>query len=226
MNETIITSLFELCNRPNADLAEVEAFIIHNNATPEEVTHAAIRLADENTLEIHQFDYTEERKPSPDELVTTNWVALFEIFIKYGLLPNLVYTTDNINYYNIMQEIRHIDNGDVAPVIMRRLMECGGNPNLNIDGEQLFPALDFDIVFDVVELDNKRLFDIEFKIWLVMMGYGGYIKDHECPAKMKNGYTPEIFKKFEDFDYKIEWIPKDWIMHIFYKNSGEEVATL
>lgn len=181
MNDTIITSLFELCDRPNADLAEVEKFIINNNATPEEVTHAAIRLADENALEIHQFNYAEERKPFPDKLVTTNWDTLFEIFIKYGLLPNLIYTTDGINYHNIMQEIRHVDNGDVAPIIMRRLMECGGNPNLEIDGEQLFPELDFDIVFDAVELDNKRLFDIEFKIWLVMIGLVVILKTMNVP---------------------------------------------
>ncbi|MBR6513575.1 MAG: hypothetical protein IKT46_01950 [Clostridia bacterium] len=109
---------------------------------------------------------------------------------------------------------------------MRKLLECGGDPNINIDGEHWFSYVDFKIVFDVVELNNKRLFDIEFKVWLVMMGYGGYIKDHECPVKMNTGYTPEIFKRFEDFDYRIEHIPNDWIMHIYRKSNGEEVATL
>lgn len=226
MNENTISTLFEMCNKPNIDFDSVEQYIISNKATPEEITHTSIRLAEENILEIHGFDYTEKTKPSSEDLITTNWGNLFDLFIKYGLLPNLTFTTDGINYYNIMTEIRHIDNGDIAPIIMRKLMECGGKPNLEINGEEFFPELDFNIVFDVVEQENKRLFDIEFKIWLVLMGYGGYIKDHECPVKMKEGYTQEIFKNFEDFDYKIEWVPKDWIMHIFRKDTGEDVATL
>ncbi len=226
MNETTITTLFELCNKPNANLAEIEQYIIGHKATPEEITYVAIRLAKNNIFEIHEFDYTEERKPSPENLVTTNWERLFELFIKYGLLPNLIYTTDGINYYNVMQEIRHIDNGDVAPIIIRNLMECGGDPNLVIDGESLFHEIDFDIIFDIVELDNKRLFDIEFKIWLVLMGYGGCVENRECPVKLKDGCAIEMFKNFEDFDYAIEWIPKEWIMHIFRKDNGEEVAIL
>lgn len=225
MNENTIKTLFELCNKPNIDLVEIEKYIVRSKATPEEITHSAIQLADKNYFEIHGY-YTEETKPAPEDLVTTNWSELFDLFIKYGLLPNLIYTTDGINYYNVMQELRFIDNGDIAPIIMRKLMECGGNPNLDIKGERLFSDIDFSIVFDVVELDNKRLFDIEFKLWLVMMGYGGYIKDHECPVKMKKGYTQEIFKDFENFDYTIEWAPKDWIMHIFRKDNGEEVAIL
>lgn len=226
MKQNTINKLFELCNKLNPNLAEIEQYIISSKATPEEITHASIRLAEENTSEIHGFDYTEKTKPSPEDLITTNWGNLFDLFIKYGLLPNLIFTTDGINYYNIMTAIRYIDNGDIAPIIMRKLMECGGNPNLKINGEEFFSEIDFNIVFDVVEQENKRLFDIEFKLWLVMMGYGGYIKDHECPVKMKKGYTQEIFKDFEDFDYTIERIPKDWIMHIFRKDSGEEVATV
>ena len=214
--------LFELCNKPNANLIQVEQLIIDMKLTSEEITRTAIKLADANTLEIHQRDYT-------DELVTANWVELFEIFIKYGLMPNYVYTDDGRNYYNIMQEIRYIDNGDTAPTIMRMLMEHGGNPNLQIDVETLFEWLDFSVVFDVIELNNKRLFDIEFKIWLVLMGFGGYIKNLECPVKMKTGYSVEVFKNFEDFDYTIDMInqaEEKWVMHIFNKSTNEEIATL
>lgn len=214
--------LFELCNKPNVELFQVEQLIIDMKLTSEEITRTAIKLADANTLEIHQCNYT-------DELVTTNWVELFEIFIKYGLMPNYVYTDDGRNYYNIMQEIRYIDNGDTAPTIMRMLMEHGGNPNLQIDVETLFEWLDFSVVFDVIELNNKRLFDIEFKIWLVLMGFGGYIKNLECPVKMKTGYSVEVFKNFEDFDYTIDMInqaEEKWVMHIFNKSTNEEIATL
>ena len=214
--------LFEICNKHNADLLQVEQLIIDMKLTSEEITRTAIKLADANTLEIHQCDYT-------DELVTANWVELFKIFIKYGLMPNYIYTDDDMNQYNIIQEMRYIDNGDIAPTIMRMLMECGGNPNLEVGGVPFFASLDFDIAFDVTGLNNKRLFDIEFKIWLVLMGFGGYIKNHECPVKMKNGYSVEIFKNFEDFDYTIDMInqaEEKWVMHIYNKSTNEEIATM
>lgn len=226
MNENTISTLFNMCNKADADLNKIEQFIVESTATPEEITCTAIKLANANIFEIHMNDYSEENIPSPHDLITSNWEQLFDIFIHYGLLPNLICKMKGDNDYNIMEEIFYIDNGNIAPIIMRKLLEHGGDPNINIDGEHWFSYVDFKIVFDVVELNNKRLFDIEFKIWLVLMGYGGYIKDHECPVKMNAGYTPEIFKKFEDFDYSIEHIPNDWIMHIYRKSDGKEIATL
>lgn len=217
--------LFELCNKPNADLAEIEIFIRERHATPEEITRAAIRLADKNALKVTEFEYDHKCLPNDNDLVTSNWIALFEIFLKYGLMPNYI-MVEGSDEDNIMQEIRYIDNGDVAPSIMRMLLEHGGNPNLIVGGEDLFKDLDFDIVFDVIEQNNKRIFDIEFRIWLVMMGYGGRIDNHDCPVNLKSGYTVEIFKIFEDFDYRIEFLQKDWKLHIFYKSNGDEVATL
>ena len=228
MDERIAITLFKLCNKLDVDLAEVERYILDSKATAEEITHAAFNLASENVFERHVFESIEGRPPAPDELVTTNWVALFELFIQYGLLPNLIYTEDDDEYtfYNVMLDILHIDNGDVASMIMRRLLQIGGDPNLNIGGVRLFSDFDADVLFDIVELEDKRLFDIRFKLWLVMMGYGGYINDHECPVKMKNSYRQEIFKEFEAFDYEIERDSKDWIMHIYRKDTREEVAVL
>lgn len=225
MNQNTIDSLFELCDRLDADLGRIESFIVDNHASPEEITVAAIRLAHTHTHEISLSNYPDTPLPSPAERITTGWVELFELFLKYGLLPNLIIQEDH-DELNIMNEIRHIQNEDVAPTIMRMLMEHGGDPNLFIDGGSIFEDLDYFVVFDVVELDNKLIFDVEFKVWLVLMGYGGYIKDHECPVQMKNGYSIEIFKNFEEFDYRIEFIPKDWFMHIYRKDNGEEVAIL
>lgn len=61
-------------------MAEIEQYIISSKATPEEITHASIRLAEENILEIHGFDYTEKTKPSPEDLITTNW-GFYSIYL-------------------------------------------------------------------------------------------------------------------------------------------------
>lgn len=122
-------ALFRLCNRPKIDLKEIEAFIIDHKVTPADITYAAICLLAENHLEIHGFDYTEQQIPSPDELVSTNWPELFDLFIRHGLYPNLVQNGDSV-----ISALRFVDNGDVAPIVMRKLLESGGDPNMTVDG--------------------------------------------------------------------------------------------
>lgn len=213
MNKT--EYLLELCHKSEMNIAEIEQYLNESGLNPEEITRLAIRLADH-----YSYDPTQEQLLS-EERIETKLIEVFKVFFKYGLQPNLI-----IEDRNIMQEIRYIYYGNTAPVLVRMLLEYGLNPNLEADGETIFEELDFDIVFDVVELENKALFDIEFKVWLVMMGYGGIIKGGRCPVELKNGYEIEMFKRFEDFDYEIEFLKKDWIMHIFNKESGEEVAIL
>ncbi len=213
MNKT--EYLLELCHKPESNIAEIEQYLNESGFNPEETTHLLFRF-----LEEYAYHF-ECPRPLPDDLIEPKLIEVFKVFSKYGLQPNLI-----INELNIMQVIRHIYYGNTAPVLVRMLLEHGLDPNLEVDGETIFEELDFDIVFDVVELENKALFNIEFKVWLVMMGYGGTIQGGRCPVELKNGYEIEMFKRFENFDYEIEFLKKDWIMHIFNKESGEEVAIL
>ncbi len=226
MNHTAIKGLVELCSIHALDYVEIEDYITSHEFTPEEITYTAICLCDSAFLEIKEFVYMKERFPNEDELITTGWVALFDIFIRHGLNATLVFCEDGVNHENIIQDLRDIDNGDIAPTILRNILTVGGDPNVRIDGCSFFEELEADVIFDVVEQDDKRLFDIQFKYWLVMMGFGGYMKNHQCPVKMIDGYGQEIFKEFEKFHYRIEFTEKDWIMHILDKETGMEVAML
>lgn len=226
MNIQTIQKLFELCNKTDVNLKEVENFIISSNATSEEITRTAIKLADENSLEIINFEHFEERSPTPDELVSSNFIELFDLFIRYGLLPNYIYSDERATGYNIMEQIQFIDNGDIAPIILRKLMEIGGNPNLVVENKTVFHNADFDVVFDAVNTDNTHMYETEVKVWLVLMGYGGVLDDGRCPVEMKEGYSVEIFREFEKFNFKIEFGDKDWTMYIYDKSTKEVVATL
>ena len=61
-------------------------------------------------------------------------------------------------------------------------------------------------------------------MWLVGIGYGGKIKNGILPVVMKNGYEPQIFKEHELFDYEIEYLKRNWILHILKADSREEMA--
>lgn len=130
------------------------------------------------------------------------------------------YENDKTTY--LWQAVYYINVG-----MAELLIKNGADVNLIVDGESVFEVLDFDVIFDVVELqDDRKMFDCEFKIWILMIGYGGKCRNCKCPLNLKDGFDIEGFKKFEDFDYNIEFLKGDWIMHIINIKTGEEVASL
>lgn len=213
MNKT--NYILELCNRPEMNIDEIDCFLKECRLSPEEITVMAHRVGEHFSYDLSPHDLLTE------EDIETKLTEIFDVFLKHGLLPNLI-----VENRAVLQEIRYIYYGNAVPVIARMLMEHGGDPNLRVDGETIFEELDFDIIFDVTELENKKLFDAEFKLWLVMIGYGGKIKNGISPVELKNGYRAEMFKQFERFDYRIEFLGKDWIMYIFNKENGEVAAVL
>lgn len=220
-----VASLIEMCAVKQPELAKINEYICANRLTAEAVTYAAIKICEKGAFERTEFEWINGREPNEDELLTGNWVALFDVFIKHGLDANMVFTEDS-EYDNIMWELRNLQNGDIGPTVLRNLLQKGGDPNIKIDGLSFFEYVDHDVLFDVEEQEDKRLFDIQFRFWLVLMGFGGYINDHQCPVKMAEGHDQSIFKDFEKFDYRIEYGQSDWTMRIFCKETGAEVATL
>ena len=83
----------------------------------------------------------------------------------------------------------------------------GDNPNLKFSdsSETLFEYVTFGINVDVVE--RTELGD-NFFCWLLLMAYGGCYDDGEIPLELLNGHDVHIFKDFERFNYKVEWIPR------------------
>ena len=150
-----------------------------------------------------------------------NIYEICKLLLKYGLNPNLV-----VEDTNIMYELRYVDYEYIAAETLKLMLENSGKVDIDNGDEPLFLSLDFDIVFDVIELDNKELFNKEFKFWILMIGYGATIKDNKCPINVVNGYSIEEFKDFKNFTYEIEFLEKDWVMHIIDIKTNKEVATL
>ncbi len=219
MNKTeyLLSMLMELPPK----LADVENELKSNEYSIEEVTSSAYRFVENCFCECRDFEDEHKRKPDEEELHSSYIYEICELLLQYGLNPNLV-----LGKRNIMYELKYIDCGYIGAKTLRLLLENGGNPCLELDGEPLFDMIDFDVVFDVVELDNEALFDNEFKMWLLMIGYGATIKDNRCPVEVISGYSTDEFKEFENFKYEIEIFEEDWIMHIIDVRTNTEVAKL
>lgn len=219
--------LFGLCARTDVDLDAVESHIRQHELDGVEITRVALELLYQYQFEIEDYVWENEREPRPEELVSTNWVTLFDLFLRLGLQPNLVLQDDeHCACWNVMDDFRFVANGDIAPRVMRMMMERGGDPNLEISGEALFEKLDFDIWFDVVEMQEMMWkFDIEFKCWLVLISYGGSLEGGICPLDMKAGYRVEDLRAFEKFDYVLDFSGKARALRVICKENGEVAAT-
>jgi len=211
-----INSLVQLCKEQPFNIEKIETYILENKLNSEEITRAAIEVCEFGMFSYGDFRFDQHREPAPQELATYNWEQLFNIFIDNGLDANLVICADGINYENILQSIQHFDDGDLGARVLRNILAKGGNPNILIDNYPFFAEVDSDFIIDVQMglYPEKWQVDNAFRFWLVLMGFGGVLKDGKCPVNLCAGNTIDAFKEFEKFDYKIIYKENDFELQI------------
>ena len=223
-------NLFHLCAQKVIDLDKIEAYIIGAAMSADDITKTAIQLVQEFTWEVDAFKTKNGREPDVEDLVTSNFLMLFELFLQYGLDPNAVYGDGDFDHDNLLWYLALLDNCDVIYKLFRLLLENGANPNLDVDGESLFENIDRDIVMDAtlmeIEGRDKIPYETKFRLWLLLMAYDGYRDDWGKSPELKDGYDLDMFANCEKFSYRKEVTEDDWYLHIYITQTGEEVAVL
>lgn len=217
-----IEKLFSLLMGLPPSFVDIENELKNNDYTSEEITLVACKFAENCFCESRDFEDEHGRKPDVEEVHSSYIYSVCKLLLKYGLNPNLVVGDEN-NQTNIIYELRYVEHKYVAAETVRMLLENGGSTHIVVNGVSVFDELDYDVVFDVVELENKSMFDAEFKLWLMMIGYGAKMSDGKSPLEIKEGYDISKFRYFENYSYSIEFVEHDWFLHIF-DDSGTEVA--
>lgn len=222
--------LFDLCANTTIDLDKIEAYIIGSQMSSEDVTRVAIRLAEEFGWEVDSFKWKNGRAPNEDELITSNWLELFELFLKHGLDPQFVFSEDGRNRYNLLYSLRFIDNMFVRYKLFRLLFRNGADPNVIIDDESFFEKVYGDVVTFAtlleIEGEDRLPYEKDFRLWLLMIAYGGRLSDGEQPLQLKEGFSIDMLENCEVFSYRKEMKEDGWDLHIFITKTGEEVAVL
>lgn len=225
---THIDGLYELCKEQPFDIEKIKQHIKNNNMNSEAVTRAALKLCDHGMFSYSDYLYHNEKEPKPEELSTYNWELLFNTLIDNGLDADLVTCDDGHNYENILQSVLYLDDGDLSARVLRNILSKGGTPNVVIDNTPFFGEVDADFIIDIDMglYPHKWQVDNAFRSWLVLIGFGGVIKDGKLPVKMCDGYSPDIFKDFEKFDYCITHTEKDFELEIIDKTTDAVVAAV
>lgn len=114
---------------------------------------------------------------------SSHMLEAITVLLRYGLDPNIIFTedlTEDITeQYNIMCSLRFIDNGYIAADTLALLLENGGNPSIIIDGSSFAREVNFELLFDLYNQEDRIRYDALVHFWMVLVGYGARLEQGE-----------------------------------------------
>ncbi|MBQ5739497.1 MAG: hypothetical protein IIV78_03720, partial [Oscillospiraceae bacterium] len=107
---------------------------------------------------------------------SSHFLEAIEILLDYGLDPN--YAENNRVNSSLLSLLRFIHNGYQGADAAALFFQHGGDPNICLDGEHLFPDLDCDISWFLGgDVDSRYVADTFMHVWMVFVGYGAKWSD-------------------------------------------------
>lgn len=224
----MIGELYELCIAQPFEVERIQNYITKYNIDGASITRMAIKLCEYAEFEYADYVYRYNELPKPENMKSYNWDKLFAVLVENGLDANLVFKSDNSTENNILRSLMYLDNKDIGPRIIKKILEKGGTPNIVIEGMPFFTEVDDNFVFDIeCQLyEDKWREEIAFQFWLVLVGFGGIVSNEKCPVEMREGYIIEELREFYKYTYKVHKDDKDICISIILKDNGEEVAVV
>lgn len=222
--------LISLLEQIPPDLKSIEEYLQSAALSPKSVSVNAILFI----YDFCQFEYGDNE--SLEQYHGNYLKSVLEILLRHGLQPNGIYDT-----YNVMQELYLVDTGYSAADCMSLLLENGGDLYLKLDGDILFDEIEFNVIFDAINQDNRSRFDQLIHLWLVMVGHGAISRTkngdrkplwsvYDIPSYYGQGpFNVASLKDHRKYTWALTHIPRNgenWSLHIIDKATGWEVLRL
>ena len=210
-------------NDDPSDLDGIRGLLAKRKFTAVELAELAVDFTDNCFCEYYDALDPKVESVTVENMHSNYIVDAINLLLEFGLDPNVIVRDENV-LWNAMD----INAPNVAASVMKLLLENGGDPNhiIPAERESIFEYIAFKVSYD--EYTHKYFHTVQ--CWLLLMAYGACWRNGEIPITMLGGNPVEIFKEFEKYDYKIEPLPQEtgkygcWIMHIFNRETKEEVA--
>lgn len=227
MEESLLTRkgtlLFKRMMQLPPDLPGLKKELARGTYTAEDVTRAAIQYLDNCSEEQPAAGGRHMPLGSP-ERHSTYVFELIQLLLQYGLEPNAVYDDSNV-----LWELQYVDNGYIAADTLALLLEHGGRVDLELDGEELFSDLDFSVMLDAFNQNDRQRYDGLVHLWFVCLGYGGTPKNGTAAVETFRGFDLRNLRDHRRFTFGLSWVPgrgENWSLHIFDRDTLWEVARL
>ena len=185
------------------DFEKAGHLLKESSLSASEISELAAKYAEECWCEDDYGDSFEELEPDngyywrePTVIPGLHSTYLYEVIrflLDYGLDPN--YSREG--NWGLLEWVINTVNGYIAADTLALLLDHGGNPNLELDGELLFDKIDFNVGFDAIEMCNRRRYESYVHCWMVLIGYGGTPSDGTTPLDVMDEY---LYNSREEFD--------------------------
>ena len=221
------------------DLSAIESLLREKNYSSDEISRAGYDYAESCCYEFLDYsnqyfdDFLHLEAKTLSGLLSTNMPEVFRLLLKYGLNPNAICEGETV-----LESVTLVYNGYTAADTVALLIEHGGDPTLEIDGECLLEQIDFNVMFDAVEQANRTFYDATVHCWLVLLGYtGNQHRGRELVSVFRkrrgecdlDDFKISDLKDHRNYTVAITNVPgrgEDWSLHIIDKRTFWEVARL
>ena len=236
-SEELLKKLTEL----HRDLTAIEKLLQEKGYSPDAVSRAGFDYAKIcwDNCEFYHNEHFEELRYSESKLIpdsySANMLKVFKLLLKYGLDPNAV-CEDKGESDTILSCVEYVFNEYVAADTLALLIEHGGDPFNNVSDESLFDAVDFDVIFGALNMEDRSIYDSMVHCWFVLLGYSdksGKNKDlltafgeRQCDCSLENFKISDL-RQHRNYTFGISNVPsrgENWSLHIFDKRTRWEVA--
>ena len=226
--------LYKLLYTKNFDAQQLRVELASGQYNKLDVNAAAYQYVEESESCVrdslpNDVDRTEGFGVVISGMESTHMVEALSILFDYGLDPNMILVDpEDGDEYNIMHELYWVDNGYLGAESMTLMMEHGGAPELIVSGDNLFRELTDDVIFWMNEADDRVLYDIEVRCWMVLVGYGATL-DGKPPVDPCGKFDLRLFRNFRDFYYGVIHSDRSndgWEICFFDQRTNWEVARL
>lgn len=212
--------IYALFRETPPDWEAVEQCLLRSSFTPKELAEIAYELS---------FDCIGETMGGQGKMTQLHGPYLpqsLQLLLDHGMDPNGL-SADNDD--NMLWNLQYVDAPDAGAASMRLLLENGADPNhvCTGDPETLFESVDACVTID---MHYDMLLPSAVQCWMVLMAYGGKLKNGREPLELLNGFDTHCFIHFEDYRYELVYPPESRSQEpdllIYDRISGEMVARL
>lgn len=219
-----------LCIPPK--LEEARLLLESERISAADIDLAAFRYAESCKWETHDAlgETPDPRSGTVPGLHSTFLLEVLSLLLDYGLDPNTIVGGESLMYV-----LYYTDNGYMGADALALLLERGGKPELEADGETLYDSVDFDIIFGAIEQHDRFRYDMDVHFWLVLLGYGGGKGGEftdifprgaaECDVT-ENEFSTSDLIAHRNYRWGLSFVPgrgESWSLHVFDERSGWEV---
>jgi len=227
--------LYDLLYTKQFDFAKLKAALETGMFSAEDVSFAGYMYIDNCIANLMDKDFV-YHYAGIGEVVpgyeSSHVYDAIKLLLDYGLDPNAIYTEEHgttSEQFNIMWELRYVDNGYQAADTLALLLERGGDPNLTVDGCNFNREINHDVWFETVNYEDGREvpYDSLVHYWMVLLAYGAHLEDGKLSVDLVKGFDIKALRNHREYYYGVVKPvngEKDWSLCIFQRGHRCEVA--